>query len=170
MFNSEPFNTDVDAVLRDQGLETEAIEDLTRALEAEYTTLKTKALQYKKYSKGGNGGNMSIKDIIKQEQTSEEKRVREGGMKHTPGPWKPNEAIVANAPNTFVVTAGKWGSPNIAIVDTAENARLIAAAPELAEMLTEALTYARLGHKPSADTYKAWVDTLAKAGYGTEGE
>lgn len=62
-------------------------------------------------------------------------------MKHTSGPWKCAEAVVSNAPNCFVVTIGKWGAPNIAVVDNKANAALIAAAPEMLELLKAALVW-----------------------------
>lgn len=52
-------------------------------------------------------------------------------MSHTKGPWKHALAIIENSPSKWVVTVGKWGAPNLAIVDDEANARLIAAAPEL---------------------------------------
>lgn len=49
--------------------------------------------------------------------------------KHTP--WKAVEVYVNNAPNQWHVTTGKWGAQSIAVCDTAEQAHLIAAAPDL---------------------------------------
>lgn len=55
-------------------------------------------------------------------------------MKHTSGPWKYVLAITANSLPQYVITTGKWGAPNIALLgDNEANAKLISAAPELAE-------------------------------------
>lgn len=62
-------------------------------------------------------------------------------LKHTPGPWKYALAVVNNAPNVFVVTNGKWGSPNIIVTENEANARLIASAPTMLEALIEAREY-----------------------------
>lgn len=75
---------------------------------------------------------------------TEQNKQNEG--KPTPGPWKASEAICRNAPNAHVVTDGKWGSPNIAVVDTEANARLIAAAPDLLEACEK--VYANAAENP----------------------
>lgn len=51
MFNSTPFNQSVEATLIDNGMEANALDDLNRQLETEYSRLVNKAKQYKKYSK-----------------------------------------------------------------------------------------------------------------------
>ena len=61
--------------------------------------------------------------------------------KHTPGPWavNANGYMKVCAPNGFVLArVFKYGNGN---ESTAANARLIAAAPELFEILEELLIY-----------------------------
>lgn len=66
-------------------------------------------------------------------------------VKHTSGPWKTRLAVVNNAPNTWVVTNGKWGAPNIAECSLEANARLIAAAPDMDRVIDYFL-----------EAYEAW--------------
>jgi len=77
-------------------------------------------------------------------------------MKHTPGPWKAAEAICENAPNEHIVTNGKWGAANIAIVDTEANARLIAQAPAMLDALKSILDMGWLP-KDAADVTEALI-------------
>lgn len=59
-------------------------------------------------------------------------------MAHTPGPWQTNSALYGDIRSWFITTAAyNLGNVKIARVDprahAADNARLIAAAPELLE-------------------------------------
>ena len=94
--------------------------------------------------------------------------------KHTPGPWKVASVFVENAPNQIHVTTGKWGAPSIAVVDNADNAQLIAAAPELLEALENVLpaldrAFAYDGdvfgilHNDAVDAYSKARATIDKA-------
>lgn len=70
---------------------------------------------------------------------------------HTKGPWKADRVFIENAPDRMIVHVAKWGGPNIADCgtfagdgDNIDNARLIAAAPELLEACKVALEHAQL--------------------------
>lgn len=76
---------------------------------------------------------------------------------HTPGPWKHLRALVENAPDRWLIHAGRWGSRGIAEVPIEQeaDARLIAAAPELLEALEEIrLLTSRTIHP--TDTRQGW--------------
>lgn len=64
----------------------------------------------------------------------------------TKGPWKAAQAVQNNGPDYWAVTKGAWGAPTIAKVFTEPDARLIAAAPEMAELLS-ALIDTALGYE-----------------------
>jgi len=60
----------------------------------------------------------------------------------TPGPWKYALAFQNNASNYYAVTNGKWGAPAVAqCYGKEEDARLIAAAPELFAALEKSVQY-----------------------------
>jgi hypothetical protein len=54
---------------------------------------------------------------------------------------KASLAVVANAPSVYVITNGRWGAPNIAVLpeECGEYARLFAAAPDLLETCKKAV-------------------------------
>jgi hypothetical protein len=61
--------------------------------------------------------------------------------KHTEEEWKVQSVFVNNAPNQWHVSTGKWGAGSIAVCDTEDHARLIAAAPDLLDAAKGALKF-----------------------------
>jgi len=75
----------------------------------------------------------------------------------TPGPWTQEVCHIADRNGYYVAIASLHGKDP---EEREANARLIAAAPELAEALNDAcLTYAAHGDQPP----QKWLDALAKA-------
>ncbi len=82
---------------------------------------------------------------------------------HTPGPWTCAAAVECNAPNYFAVTIGKWGAPTIAKVFDSNDARLIAAAPELLDSLKAASRELRKYVRSDSPTLRCIANIIAKA-------
>jgi hypothetical protein len=73
---------------------------------------------------------------------------------HTPGPWvaNPKEQYYNGSKNTFEVNFGSDGECVTEVVHGIENAKLIAAAPDLLEMLGDFVRcYKRDGYITNAD-------------------
>ena len=85
-------------------------------------------------------------------------------MKHTPGPWRAHSVFINNAPNRMIVQRAVWGGINVADCgevsdETAANARLIAAAPELLKLLKESQDSIAGDWRARRDALLARIDT-----------
>lgn len=81
-------------------------------------------------------------------------------MKHTKGPWKYSLAFIENSPNRFVITNGKWGAPNIALLlDNEADAQLISASPDLLDAVKFLAEFCNLDSHDKTDPAiaKVWA-------------
>ena len=82
--------------------------------------------------------------------------------KHTPGPWSVRN-FSSKTPDTFRVY-GANETNGLAICGSEANARLIAAAPEMLELLTIAQNYVVIAGDPrSVELHEAIINLIAKA-------
>lgn len=82
---------------------------------------------------------------------------------HTPGPWKAARVFAHNAPDSFKVFTKTFGGVCVADCgDNEDNAKIVAAAPELAEALAKLLVRAEVSLDQSA-THDGLVNCKAIA-------
>lgn len=85
----------------------------------------------------------------------------EAQTKHTPGPWVVNDEIFVHGPDGMGIFGG--ASTHRSDEECAANARLIAAAPDLAAAAAAALDY--FGEKGVAHIWMPLEAALRKAGW-----